>query len=510
EGDGEAAFVRGLLDGEVPGGWLRPLDAAAGWAETVGRAGRPVLNREQEEAWRAAFERAVTVIWGPPGTGKTYLLAWTLLGLAAAAKREGRPFRVLVTAVTHRAIVNVLSRLAREVEASGIPAPLRAVKLKGRGAAPDVELAGGMVEVIEDEKLTAYLEAADAEGMPLLVGSTVWSLWKRMRAANGGDDTKPVHPMFDVVVIDEASQMKVAESLVALSSARRGARVILAGDDRQLAPIVRGSYPEDDPLFGSTFSYHSERFGRVMLRESRRMSEGLIDYPRRLFYPGLVAWEPEREIRTLPEVDLSDPLDALLWDVFFRPEHAAVLVTYDGYHATARNPLEASLAARLASLARAGLADPETGARYAAEKFRSHALAILSPHRAQNSAILGELAARGWPREEMPVVDTVERMQGNEREMVIVSYAVADREYAEREAEFLLDPNRFNVSITRARSKLVVFVSEEILRALPRDERVMTASMAVKGYPRALAAGTREIEVPAPDGTLVRLVCRFR
>jgi hypothetical protein len=147
---------------------------------------------------------------------------------------------------------------------------------------------------------------------------------------------------------------------------------------------------------------------------------------------------------------------------------------------------------------------------FTADGFREQALAILSPHRAQNSAILHELAARGWAYGELPVVDTVERMQGNEREMIVVSYAVADREYAEREAEFLLDPNRFNVAITRPRSKLVLLMSDEVLRALPRDERVMTESMAVKGYADQPWRAVRELDLPAPDGTPVRVIVRVR
>ncbi len=520
-GAGEADFVLSVLGGAVPDGWLKPLDADAGWAATVGaaqdRLDRSILNAEQAQAWRGAFERAVSVVWGPPGTGKTYLLAWQLLGLAAAAKREGRPLRILVSAATHRAIVNVLSRIAQELEASGIESPLRAVKLAGRGSEADADLAGSVVEVIRDEDLPSVLAASDGDGMPVVVGGTVWSLWKQMRAMNGAADDEdadpgsPIRPLFDVVVVDEASQMKVPDALVALSSIRRGGRVILAGDDRQLAPILHGRYPREDTLFGSAFSHFAERFGRFQLRESRRMNRALVRWPRRLFYPGFVSMDPHRRLALLPDaVDLTDPLDALLWDAFLRPDDAVVFCTYEGVRATARNAVEASLVARIARLARAGMIDPATGERYTAEAFRSHALAVISPHRAQNSAILGELVAGGWPRDELPVVDTVERMQGNERELILVSYAVADREYAEREAEFLLNPNRFNVSITRPRAKLIVFMSEDILRTVPQDEEVMTQSTAIKGYPAHFADAPREIDWTAPDGKPVRLKLRTR
>ena len=516
DGAGESDFVLGMLGGFVPDGWLKPLDADGAWEDAIRPAGRTVLNAEQAAAWRAAFDQAVSVVWGPPGTGKTYLLAWMLIGLAAAAKRARRPMRILVSAATHRAIVNVLVRIARELRDAGIPAPLRAVKLAGRGSEADADLRGLDVEVIQDDRLPEALAASDHVGEPIVVGGTVWSLWKQMRAMNGAGDEEesasaatPVRPLFDVVVLDEASQMKVPDALVALSSIRRGGRAILAGDDRQLPPILHGSYPRDDTLFGSAFAHFAERFGRFQLRESRRMNRALVRWPRRLFYPGFVSTEPRRKLMLAPDAaDLSDPVDALLWDAFLRPDDAVVFCTYDGCRATARNPLEASLVARVARLARAALLDPATGERYTPEAFRTHGLAVISPHRAQNSAILGELVAGGWPREELPVVDTVERMQGNERELILVSYAVADREYAEREAEFLLNPNRFNVSITRPRSKLVVFMSEDVLRTVPQDEEVMTESSAIKGYPAHFADPPRVLDCTAPDGAAVRLRVR--
>jgi DNA replication ATP-dependent helicase Dna2 len=523
-GDGEAAAVLSLLGGDVPTDWPTPVPddgARALLDEASENLGRSVLNREQERARRAVFERACSVIWGPPGTGKTYLLAWTLLSLASSARSTGRPLRILVTSATHRAVVNVLVRMAREVEGAGIAWPLRAVKLAGSGSEADRDLDGSAVEVIDDAKLPALLTAADDTRESVVVGGTVWSLWKQMRAANqagdggGADDEdgqeSPVRPWFDVVVIDEASQVKVPEALVALSSLRAGGRVVLCGDDRQLAPVVRGSYGgEGETLFGSAFTHFARRYRKLMLRESRRMNAALVQYPRDQFYPGLFSVVSAQRLHVAPSVETGDAVDALLWELFFRPGDAVVLCTYRGFRATARNPFEAALVGRLARLARAGLVDSRTGSAFSGEAFKAEALAILSPHRAQNSAILGELAAGGWPRDELPVVDTVERMQGNEREMIIVSYAVADGEYAEREAEFLLNPNRFNVAVTRARSKLVVLMSEEVLRALPRDERVMADSMAVKGYPGHCADGAREVELPGPGGEAVRATIRVR
>jgi DNA replication ATP-dependent helicase Dna2 len=508
-GAGHAAFVLGVLEGRVPQDWITPLDPAAEAAGVLARAaaaaGRPLLNPEQESAWRAPFERAVTVVWGPPGTGKTYLLAWMLIGLADAARVAGRPLRVLVSAATHRAIANVLVRVAGEAAACGVEIPFSPIKLAGRGSEADAELARAGVALVPDGGLEHALADADEAGLVPIVGATTWSLWKAMRAVRG-DPATPVHPLFDVVVLDEAAQMKVPEALVALSSVRGGARVILAGDDRQLAPILRGRYAGAGTLAGSAFSHLAARFGRLPLRESRRMNEALVRWPARNFYPGYRSAEPHRTLHTAGKGrGAGDPLDGALGEALLRPDEPAVLCTYDAEPGDRGRALEAWLAARLALVARARMLDPGTGRAYTAEAFVERGLAILSPHRAQNGAILAELLAAGWPAAELPVVDTVERMQGNERELVVVSYGVGDPERAAREAAFLLDPYRFNVAITRARSKLVVLASAAVLRLVPPDAETMDGAAALQGWPAHLGPPVRSIELPHPRGGLARL-----
>jgi superfamily I DNA and/or RNA helicase len=85
-------------------------------------------------------------------------------------------------------------------------------------------------------------------------------------------------------------------------------------------------------------------------------------------------------------------------------------------------------------------------------------LGIVVPHRAQKAL----LAAR------MPelagAIDTVERFQGGERELIIVSATVSDREYAQSESSFLLDPRRLTVAISRPKRKLIILASRTVLR----------------------------------------------
>jgi hypothetical protein len=67
-----------------------------------------------------------------------------------------------------------------------------------------------------------------------------------------------------------------------------------------------------------------------------------------------------------------------------------------------------------------------------------------------------------------PFVDSVDKMQGQGADVVVISYGVADPEFALSEAEFIYSLNRLNVAITRARAKCVVFLPRPLLDSLPR------------------------------------------
>ena len=143
-----------------------------------------------------------------------------------------------------------------------------------------------------------------------------------------------------------------------------------------------------------------------------------------------------------------------------------MLVILDGPRASQANPVEADLVAQLVVALRDGLRD-DNGLPYRDDAaFFRHGLFIVSPHHAQIRAIQTDLAARrSWAV--LPFVDTVDKMQGQEADAVIVSYGVADPEFALREAEFIYGLNRLNVAVTRARSKCVLCLPRPLLEASP-------------------------------------------
>ena len=146
-----------------------------------------------------------------------------------------------------------------------------------------------------------------------------------------------------------------------------------------------------------------------------------------------------------------------------------------------------------------------------AEFFRDGVF-VVSPHRAQIRAIRRELRRqRRW--QSPPVVDTVDKMQGQEAHAVVVSYGVSDPEFAAEEAEFIYGLNRLNVAMTRARSKCIVCLPRPLLEAPPQ---VLDLPEAARGlaFMRALVEAVArcgdELTFELDDGARATRVPRGR
>ncbi|HEV2457802.1 MAG TPA: C-terminal helicase domain-containing protein, partial [Ktedonobacterales bacterium] len=98
-------------------------------------------------------------------------------------------------------------------------------------------------------------------------------------------------------------------------------------------------------------------------------------------------------------------------------------------------------------------------------------IGVIAPYRAQVAAIRQRLAARG---ETYVIVDTVDRFQGGEREVIVYSFGGRAPESAfARGRDFLADPHRLNVAITRAQRKLILIGDRAWLRHTPLLARLI-------------------------------------
>jgi DNA replication ATP-dependent helicase Dna2 len=396
------------------------------------------LTPSQYQSLTEVVDYDVQLVWGPPGTGKTHFLAIAVLSLIEAHRQAKEPFHVLLTAFTHTAINNLLLKIRDLQEEQSIVKGDFAV----RKAADDPS---SPVRTINPKDIQGFCNRFDLA----VVGATVWQARK----------ASPEETSYDLVVIDEGSQLKVTEAALAARRVATGGRLLIAGDDLQLPPIVQGNYPMPDgepPLHLSILEClkdgdPEEEMTSVLL-ENFRMNDVLCDYPAGRIYPenyGPASREiADRRLAALPEG--LEPFVKTVLD----PEFPMVLCVFEDVQATSRNPVEAQFVSDTVLALRDMSVDDE--------ELWGENLFIVSPHHAQIRLIRQTLDQRTeW--DTTPFVDTVDKMQGQERDAVIVSYGVSDVEYALREKEFIYQLNRLNVSITRGRLKTVVFMSRSLL-----------------------------------------------
>ncbi len=521
QGDEYTAHIAALLaSGQIPD-WQPFVDDVIGVETELRQRIRAsgydperLLNPGQWRAWRGVLHAPLSLVWGPPGTGKTHTIAHMLIGYALAARHTPHPLRLLVTAFTHHAINHVLRKVEELAHLYGLgEAELAICKLQ-RDAAHEESLPE-TIQALDPKHLAGYLENPVA---CQIIGSTVWGVHRAMDAA--GDVAQH---WFDLILVDEASQLKLPDALIALAASRPQGSIILAGDDRQLPPIIRGAYPETHAhLLTSVFAFvrqhidsgqHPGLEERILfqLEDNFRMNDLLTAYPRERLYNGrFFATKPDiRMMSALPLDHAShDMIEFLLY-----PDRPVMLVRYKPPRSyTARNPLEAELAAQILNRLRGLLIDQRSGKRYSPSDFASEGVAVLAPHRAQNSSIRQMLREYGFDQsgQPMPLVDTVDKLQGQERDVVIMSYGVADQEYAETEAEFLLSSNRFNVAATRARHKLIVFCADTVLDLIPRDQQVLLDAMMLKEFRNYCDSGQREMHWTTQTGEEVPFVVQWK
>ncbi|MDD3042330.1 MAG: AAA domain-containing protein [Methanosarcinaceae archaeon] len=422
------------------------------------------FTESQKRAFTHLLNNRLTLIWGPPGTGKTHFLARAILSLIRARRKNRVNIQIAVTAFTHSAVENLLIRIQELAEEDDFGEELHIYKLKEAKT-----LKGKNVLQIKSEY--AIQDLADAPF--LILGGTVNSFNKISRKVNP----------FDILIVDEASQLKPAELALGMSVLETGKRLVLAGDDLQLPPIIAGQYPDPEDglpgLYDSIFSYLRRRDNvtdpkyTCQLLENWRMNETLSMFPATTLYGNGYKPASEKIARqklkllpsNLPETTPEPESEFIKW--VLDPEYPISVVILENTQASVENEIEAELVAKLAvslreTLSRQEIDEPYPDNEKGDSNFWKNGLFIVSPHRAQIRIIQTHLSKlRKWLTR--PFVDTVDKTQGQEADAVIVSYGVSDTDTAMNEAEFIYSLNRLNVSITRAKAKCIVFLPRPLL-----------------------------------------------
>lgn len=448
------------------------------------------IKRGQDEAIRHAMDNDVTVIWGPPGTGKTY----TMAELAVSFARKG--MSIIVVSHTNVAVDGVTKEIYKRMRNEGLQREL------GRGALirfgdvrdkvleknDDVvslnvvlkrdpvsndrlkELIGKRVNLKKDGKrYTKELFAVEQEINDI-----------RERIRNEEDDCVRAARIvtttatklyanklfegarYDVVMFDEISMAHVPQVIAAASLAT--SRLVCVGDFRQLAPIVGCEDQAADPLRSDLFEYlgivdeAGQAFAHpwlVMLNEQRRMHPDISHFSNYLAYAGLLKDDPMAYEKRY--ITKRHPF----------PDEALVLVDISDLFCPSKVDRDNHKGSRvniLSALVSFGIA------MGAASGKDASSVSIVTPYAAEKALINSLINDQNRGKKSLEIsCDTIHGFQGSERNVVVLdcveSFPLSSlTRLTSGGGDSSL--RLVNVAATRAQGKLIVVANVEYWESL--------------------------------------------
>jgi DNA replication ATP-dependent helicase Dna2 len=453
----------------------------------------PDFNREQN----LAVERAVQMqdyllIQGPPGTGKTSVIAEIIRQLT----QQGQ--RVMLAAFTNQAVDNMLKRLDREGfhdyvrlgHERSVEEPVRTRLLQSQVL--------DRADIPNDDAAQLPARVRDILRRAPVVASTTatWSsdryaLFESPAQPGGVIEDTGLH--FDVAIIDEAGQLTVPAILGALRFARR---FILVGDEKQLPPLVLSKEAAEQGLSTSLFEtlknldtaylqQHALAMSAcVSLRVQYRMNQWISHFSSTVFYEKDLIAHPSVAHQQL-KLKKPDSLTPSISPILDALKPSLPLVFLDVQLDSVNDK---SLDIRQKANDHEAQAVRELVAALLAHGIEQKDIGIIAPYRAQVANVrrylfsnAPEMRWQALPVDSPLNVDTVDRFQGGERMVIILSF-VSMTEPGEEDPrrDFLTNPNRLNVALTRAQRKLILVGHAPALQNLPIFSRLLTYCRSMK------------------------------
>ncbi|MCU1545848.1 MAG: helicase [Homoserinimonas sp.] len=388
------------------------------------------------------LDRSYVAVQGPPGTGKTFTGSRVIADLV-----HNHGWRVGVVAQSHNTVENMLAAVVDAGLSPGRVGKKAKAGEKGKAA-----------------KWTV-LDAADiatfASQPGFVFGGTAWDFSNAERVPPGS---------LDLLVIDEAGQFSLASTIASAVAAQR---VLLLGDPQQLPQVSQGSHPEpvDASALGWLCGGHDvlpPEYG-YFLPSSWRMHPAVCAPVSALSYEGkLHSIAPPRSLEGVEPGLHPIPVEHTLNSTSSDEEAVRVV------------ELIRSL------LGRAWTDNMLTRALQQAD------IIVVAAYNAQVALIDEHLTRAGFAA---VAVGTVDKFQGKEAAVAIVSLAASSAEEVPRGLEFLLLANRLNVAISRAQVAAYLLYSPALTEHLPTNVETLAKLSVfielVEGVPVA-ALGERQ------------------
>jgi predicted RecB family nuclease len=366
----------------------------------------------------AGLQDSYLFIQGPPGAGKTFTGSRVVAELLRRGKRVG------IASNSHKVIHHLLDAVVKATE--GTSFSFRGLKKCSRDD-PETQFDHPWFSNRGD---SAEFFATDAN----LIAGTAWAF---------ADEHGEGH--LDYLFVDEAGQVSLA-NLIAMSTAAKN--VVLLGDQMQLGQPIQGIHPGRsgesslEYLLDDAATIAPDR--GIFLGTTWRMHEDVCRFISDAVYDGRLNPEAMNQNQSLLLASGADPT-LRPTGIVFRP------VAHVGR--SQRCPEEAEAVVDLFhELLRHRYRDRDS----ALHSISTKDILVVAPYNSQVNLLKSMLP-------EDARVGTIDKFQGQEAEVVLISMVSSDERCLPRNIEFLYDKNRLNVAVSRARCLTVVIASRELL-----------------------------------------------
>ncbi|MDV3124409.1 TM0106 family RecB-like putative nuclease [Mycobacterium sp. 21AC1] len=380
------------------------------------------------------LDSSYLAVHGPPGTGKTF----TAAAVIARLVNEHR-WRIGVVAQAHAVVEN----LFRDVVSAGVDADR--VAKKGHADSPT------WTEITESD-YPEFVSRHTADRHGCVIGGTAWDFANPARVPPGS---------LDLLVVEEAGQYSLANTIAVAPAATN---LLLLGDPQQLPQVSAGTHPE--PVDTSALGWLVDGSHTLpaelgyFLDRSYRMHPAVCSAVSALSYDG--------RLRSVDAVTAARRLDG------YPPGVALLTVDHDG-NAT-ESPEEAeAIVAEIGRLLGSSWTD-ESGTVPLAQQH----ILVVTPYNAQVVELRHRLDAAGFTDVR---AGTVDKFQGQQAAVVFISMVASSIDDVPRGISFLLNRNRLNVAVSRAKYAAVIVRSSALTEYLPTTPAGVVELGAFLGLP---------------------------
>ena len=512
----------------------------------------PTPDSSQKKAINLALSKVISGIQGPPGTGKSQTIAALIDEFCIRSFKKGKnSVKILVSAFSYAAIRVLIEKIRNSTNHDNTPtkaSQLQMVFLRSEYQ-ENIEGIDNLVRYSkntwkmneESNSVTNTKPLDDPDGRlekSYIMFGNAHQLFHLIERVN--EDTFA----FDLICVDEASQLPVDNfmsnlqfinpydftisnpkptvkpgtlvsnvdeveklNLVSELGKEKLTKIVIVGDFNQLPPVQPVPPPKNlEKVLESLFAYYVKhhKIPNTQLQVNYRSNKQIVGYTELLgMYHDLSA-HPSNAERTL-EGDLNKVEEQWVKEIL-NPEKIVSTVIHKRKFEIGVSLLEAEI---LKKIIMGYFKMRDIKSEDEERNFWEKDVGVVSPHNAQGRLIIRHVfdeLTNSTSRQTFlkdselmkllkATIYSVEKFQGSDRELIVSSIGISDKDQLNAESEFIYNQNRFNVLTSRAKCKVILVASERFLKFIPQERTVMQEAAQIHKYAYKYCNKSKKVKI---------------